>query len=250
MLKKSTKNNTKLKVISLFSGAGGMDIGFEDAGFKIKVAVESDPACCQTLKVNLPKLKIIQDLIENVPSTEILRKAGLKPLETALVIGGPPCQPFSLAGKRGGLNDAKGHLFKEFARVVRDTLPVGFVLENVKGLVNWDHGRAKAALIEEFTKPVSYKGKTYQYKVKLEILNAKDFGVPQNRERMFLVGNRVDVDFQFPTRTHGDELTLLEPDLKPYITVCEAISKLPEPDKPSETAIRVAGTISQRRIAY
>jgi len=121
MLKKSTKNNTKLKVISLFSGAGGMDIGFEDAGFKIKVAVESDPACCQTLKVNLPKLKIIQDLIENVPSTEILRKAGLKPLETALVIGGPPCQPFSLAGKRGGLNDAKGHLFKEFARVVRDT---------------------------------------------------------------------------------------------------------------------------------
>lgn len=242
--------NKKNSVISLFTGAGGLDIGFEKAGFEIEVAVESDPSCCQTLKVNSPKLKIIQDLIENVSSQRILKETGLKPLEIALVIGGPPCQPFSLAGKRAGLNDAKGHLFKEFARVVRDTLPVGFVLENVKGLVNWDNGRAKTALIEEFTQPVNYKGKTYHYKVKLEILNTTDFGVPQNRERMFLVGNRIGVDFKFPNRTHGNELTLLEPNLKPFVTVWEAISNLPEPDRPSETALRVAETIIQRRIVY
>ena len=137
------------KVISLFSGAGGMDIGFKNAGFKIAVAVEIDPSCCDTLRTNNPDLPIINKNIIEVSSEEILRVARLKPLEAALVIGGPPCQSFSIAGLRKGLEDERGKLLFEFVRIVHETLPFGFVLENVKGLMSWDNGKALNLLIEE-----------------------------------------------------------------------------------------------------
>ena len=122
----------KRKVISLFSGAGGMDIGFENAGFEIAVAVEMDPSCCDTLRTNRPNLPIINKNITEVATDEILSSAGLIPMEAALVIGGPPCQSFSLAGLRKGLDDDRGKLLFEFVRIVREALPIGFVLENVK----------------------------------------------------------------------------------------------------------------------
>ena len=241
----------KLKLISLFSGAGGLDIGFRNAGFETAVMVERDPACCQTLRTNLPTVPVVEGDINEISTDAILAAAGLKPLQAALVIGGPPCQSFSLAGKRMGLNDPRGKLVLEFIRVVREALPVGFVMENVRGLANWEHGLALKAIIEEASMPIEYKGKVYRYEVKYQILNAASYGVPQFRERIFIVGNRIDVPFVFPEPTHGDVGEGTVPDLfsqnlKPYVTVNDAIGRLPPATPPSDTAKRVAGTIKGR----
>jgi len=228
----------KPKVISLFSGAGGFDIGFENAGFSIAVSVEIDPSCCDTLKTNRPNLPVINKDITEVTSAEILSAANLKPLEAALVIGGPPCQSFSLAGLRKGLDDDRGKLLFEFVRIVRETIPVGFVLENVKGLTNWDLGRALKMLIEELSKPIEFAGKWYSYTIaEPKVLNAVDYGVPQVRERLILVGNRKGMAFDYPCPVKETERK----------TVWDAIGELPAPEAPSEMAQIVANSIKGRR---
>ena len=232
------QSSAKPKVISLFSGAGGLDIGFKNAGFEIAVAVEMDPACCETLQANNSQLPIINKNITEVSAQEILSKAGLQPLEAALVIGGPPCQSFSLAGLRKGLDDERGKLLFEFVRIVREALPIGFVLENVKGLTNWDKGLALNLLIEELTKPIEYNGKTYKYTLaEPQVLNAVDYGVPQYRERLILVGNRCGYEFNYPEPCPENKRK----------NVWDAIGSLPPPDAPSETALMVAKTIKGRR---
>ena len=153
----------KKRIISLFSGAGGFDIGMADAGFETAVLVEIDPSCCDTLRANLPDVPVIEGDIREVTTKIILKTANLKPLEASLVIGGPPCQSFSLAGKREGLNDSRGMLVMEFARVVAEALPVAFVMENVRGMVNWDKGRAMKMILDVFKKPVRYQGNEYYY---------------------------------------------------------------------------------------
>lgn len=228
----------KPKVISLFSGAGGLDIGFENAGFSIAVAVEVDPSCCDTLKTNRPNLPVINKNITEITSGEILKAANLAPLEAALVIGGPPCQSFSLAGLRKGLDDERGTLLFEFVRIVRETLPFGFVLENVKGLTNWDSGRALKLLIAELSKPIEYEGRSYMYTIaEPKVLNAVDYGVPQFRERLILVGNRKGLEFSYPSPIDESERK----------TVRDAIGNLPEPEAPSEMAQIVAKSIKNRR---
>ncbi len=224
------------KIISLFSGAGGLDIGFNRAGFKTAVAVELDPSCCDTLRTNMPDLSIINRSITEVSATEILEAGGLEVGEAALVIGGPPCQSFSLAGMRKGLDDDRGKLLFEFARIVRETLPKGFVIENVKGLTNWDKGRAMNLLIEELGKPIEYNGTVYQYQIAPpKVLDAVNYGAPQFRERLILVGNRIGKPYEYP-----------EPLATTYKTVWDAIGTLPKPDQPSEAAKRVAGCIKYR----
>jgi DNA (cytosine-5)-methyltransferase 1 len=160
------------KIISLFSGAGGMDIGFRDAGFETAVMVEYDPSCCKTLRFNCPGIPVIEGDIRNVPTGEMLSAATLDVLEAALVIGGPPCQSFSLAGKRMGMDDPRGQLVLEFARVVREALPIGFVMENVRGMMNWEGGKAIEAIIEEFRAPIWHQGKSYSYDIDVKVLNA------------------------------------------------------------------------------
>lgn len=237
----ANNNQNTEKVISLFSGAGGLDIGFESAGFQVVVAVEVDPSCCETLRTNKPDMAIINKSIVDVTGQEVLDAAGLKVGEAALVIGGPPCQSFSLAGLRKGLDDERGRLLFEYVRIVRETLPKGFVLENVKGLTNWDHGRALQLLMDELGKPIEYEGKEYHYTISTpQVLNAVDYGVPQNRERLIIVGNRMGKHFLYPA-PHVFE---------PKKTVWDAIGNLPEPEEPSETAQRVAGTIKERREKY
>lgn len=225
-----------LPVISLFSGAGGLDIGFRKAGFRIAVAVEQDSACCETLRANVPDLPVLRKDIREVCGAEILAVAGLEVGEAALVIGGPPCQSFSMAGMRRGLDDERGRLLFEFVRIVRETLPKGFVLENVKGLTNWDGGRALALLVNELERPVDYDGKKFHYCVAPpQVLNAVDYGVPQQRERLFVVGNRLGKSYAYPS-----------PRKEAYRTVWDAIGELPEPSEPSEQAKRVAGCIPDR----
>lgn len=237
-----------LKVISLFSGAGGLDIGFKDAGFEIAVCVESDPSCCDTLRENMKGVPVIEGDIGKITPIQVLKKAGLKPLEAALVIGGPPCQPFSLAGNRKGLYDVRGTLFHQFLKVVRKALPVAFVMENVKGMMNWNNGEAIKVIKKEFEKKRRYKNKVYQYKVEVDCLNAADHGVPQIRERVFFVGNRVDVDFVFPAPTYYDPLKAREGEPH-YKRVADALEGLPPADEPSKVAKRVAQTIPKRNKA-
>jgi len=235
-----------LKVISLFSGAGGLDLGFVKAGFDIRLAIESDPACCDTLRTNFPDVKVVNERVENLDAKEILRLAGLQPLEPALLIGGPPCQSFSLAGKREGLDDDRGRLLWEYIRVLRALLPVAFVMENVPGLLNWNKGRARRMLIEQFSKPIKFKGTTYQYRVVNDLLNACDFGVAQKRGRVFFVGNRTGVAFEFPKPLY------LPPEQAKFLgepvqqTGWNAIGSLPPSEEPSEVAKRVSRTIKGR----
>jgi DNA (cytosine-5)-methyltransferase 1 len=239
-------NEPRLKVISLFTGAGGLDIGFEKAGFEISVCVESDPACCETLATNMKGIPIICKDIRQVTSEEIFKAAGLKPLEATLVIGGPPCQPFSLAGNRQGIDDPRGTLFYEFVRVVRDALPIAFVMENVPGLLNWNNGEAINIILKELRKEIEFAGIKYQYKIdNPQKLNAVDFGAPQFRDRVFLVGNRLGKDFNLPQPIYYDPIKF--PLLTPhYKTVNDALGDLPIADEPSETAKRVAKTIKAR----
>jgi DNA (cytosine-5)-methyltransferase 1 len=237
------------KIISLFSGAGGMDIGFELAGFKTAVAVEFDESCCATLKANRPSLEVIHGDLFKISTQAILKAGKLQPTEAAFVIGGPPCQSFSLAGKRMGMNDPRGMLVLEFIRVVREALPVGFVMENVKGMVNWEKGKAIDAIINEISEPIYFNGKTYQYNVSYAVLNSADYGVAQFRERVFIVGNRMNKRFEFPTRTHGDvaqQSALFSEQKLPYVTVWDAIGALPPAEEPSENALRIAKTIKKR----
>lgn len=234
-------SNEKLKIISLFSGAGGLDIGFDAAGFETAVAVEIDPSCCDTLRTNRPDIHVINKSVTEVTGEELLEAGGMKMGEPALVIGGPPCQSFSLAGLRKGLDDDRGKLLFEYVRLVRETLPKGFVLENVRGLANWDHGRALQLLEEELSKPINVGDEVFQYEItKPQILNAVDYGAPQERERLIMVGNRIGKSFQYPAPQIFE---------KPQ-TVWNAIGDLPEPEPPSEVAQRVSGTIKERREKY
>ena len=233
-----------LPMISLFSGAGGLDIGFDQAGFRTAVMVEFDPACCRTLRKNMPNVPVLEGDINQIKTEQILSAAGLKPLEAALVIGGPPCQSFSLAGRRMGLDDPRGRLVLEFIRVVREALPKAFVMENVRGLTNWEKGKALDAIMTEAQMPIHFNGKVYSYRVSYKILNAADYGAPQFRERVFIVGNRLDHEFAFPSKRYGTKTG--DEGLSPYRTVRDAICGLPPATPPSEVALRVSGTIKAR----
>ena len=235
----------KLKVISLFSGAGGLDLGFHGAGFEVAVCVEADTACCDTLRKNWPDTPVLLGDIREISTKEILNVAKLSPLEPALVIGGPPCQPFSLAGKRQGFQDTRGTLFMEFVRVIRETLPVAFVMENVKGLKNWNGGQALETILKELSDPFLFEGKEYRYTVVHDCLNAVDYGVPQKRERVFFVGTRNEKQFVFPDPTHFPP-EMLNGIGEKWKTVNDALRLLPQPDAPSATAQRVSKTIRER----
>lgn len=244
----------KKKIISLFSGAGGMDIGFSKAGFKTAVAVEQDPSCCATLRRNMPGVNIIEGDINKISTLEILRVGKMKPLEPALVIGGPPCQSFSLAGKRMGLDDPRGKLVLEYIRVVQESLPVAFVMENVKGMTNWSDGKALDAILTEASREIIYDGEVYKYALSYKILNTVDYGVPQFRERIIIVGNRIGKKFNFPMPTHTSplesQMDLFKTSENRWATVWDAIGELPPAAEPSETALRISRTIKERIINH
>jgi DNA (cytosine-5)-methyltransferase 1 len=242
------------KIISLFSGAGGMDIGFHKAGFETAVAVEKDPSCCATLRLNMPNLSVIEGDIQEISTEEILKVGKMAPLEAALVVGGPPCQSFSLAGKRMGMDDSRGKLVMEYIRVVRESLPVAFVMENVRGMVNWAGGEAIDAILSEASREIIYDKKVYKYKVSYEILNAVDYGAAQFRERVIIVGNRIGKKFNYPMPTHTSpsvcQMNLFRNPVNKWATVWDAIGGLPSAEEPSETALRVSGTIRDRIVNH
>lgn len=235
-----------LKAISLFSGIGGLDFGFEKAGYETRVALELDRHSCATLQLNRPKWEVIPDDISKVSSSDILRRAGLKRGEADILIGGPPCQPFSKSGYwvRGDalrLDDPRAVTLTGYLRVLRDTKPRAFLLENVSGLAYADKDEGLKFLLEGIAR-INREART-NYQVHWQTINCAEYGVPQIRERVFLVGSREGRPFKFPEPTHGKP-ELVTSDLfssvEPYRTAWDALGDLPEPDT-SEPGLTVGG---------
>lgn len=176
-----------LDLISLFSGAGGMDMGFNKAGFRTIFANEYDHRICPTFKANFPEVDLFEGDIKNIPLSKL-------PKRVLGVIGGPPCQSWSVAGKMRGIEDKRGELFLEYIKILEYVKPCFFVAENVKGMLSKKHNNIITTLIEQFEK--------IGYDTKYSLLNSNDYDVPQTRERIFIVGFRKDLkikDFEFPT---------------------------------------------------
>lgn len=175
-----------MKLISLFSGAGGLDLGFKKAGFKTIMANEYDKKICPTFKANFPTVKLIEGDIRNITSD-------MFPENVDGIIGGPPCQSWSEGGALRGIEDARGQLFYEYIRILKDKQPYFFVAENVSGMLASRHAQA----VENFMKLFDEAG----YNVNLKLLNANDYGVAEDRDRIFYIGFRKDLnihDFKYP----------------------------------------------------
>src|SRR3954469_16037724 len=189
----------RLKAISLFTGAGGLDLGFEAAGFETAVAVEMDVRCVATLRANR-NWPVIDTDVAKVTTAELLKTAGLTPGEADVLIGGPPCQPFSKSGfwatgEARRLDDPRATTIDHYLRILAETRPRAFLLENVEGLgfKGKDEGlkRIRSAL-----GAINARYRT-RYEPAITVLNAADHGVPQVRRRLFVIGSREGRPFRF-----------------------------------------------------
>src|SRR6266700_4709042 len=211
------------KVISLFSGAGGLDYGLEAAGFTFGAGVEMDADCVATLLESRPEWPVLCRSVFDVPTQELLDLCSSNKGDIELVAGGPPCQPFSKSGywARGDarrLRDPRSDTLGAYMRVVREALPHVLLLENVEGLQYAGKDEGLQLLLNELNDINRTEGTAY--KPRVEVLNAASYGVPQLRERVFVIAHRDGHRFEFPKPTHASETverTLLEPDaLEPY----------------------------------
>ena len=182
-----------MQIISLFSGAGGLDLGFKKAGFQTIWANEYDKEIWETFEKNFSDTVLDRRSITQIPSEDIPETLGL--------IGGPPCQSWSEAGKSRGIKDDRGQLFFEFVRVLRDKKPLFFLAENVSGMLASKHSEALENIKNHFIDS--------GYDLSFEMLNARDYGVAQDRKRVFFVGFRKDLNikFEFP-KPLKEKLTL------------------------------------------
>ena len=191
--KNSTSGN--IKILSLFTGAGGLDLGFQKAGYKVVWANEFDGSIRPTFKKNFPGTTLDERNIVDVKTSEIPRKGVVG------IIGGPPCQSWSEAGSRRGLSDDRGKVFLEYARVIKDLQPLFFLAENVSGILHMQHGDAFKKIIHKFEQA--------GYVVNYALLNAADYNVPQNRNRVIIVGynkKKIGKKFEFPKKTKRQTL--------------------------------------------
>ncbi len=231
-----------LKVISLFTGVGGLDFGFEAAGFETAVAVEIDKVCCNTLRLNRSWPVIERDIHEVGPA-ELLRTAKLRRGQADALIGGPPCQPFSKSGYWANgdalrLDDPRADTLKAYLDVLRDTQPKTLLLENVYGLAY--KGKSEGldrilAGIEQINKQTGTR-----YRPVWQVIDAASYGVPQHRERVFIVASRDGKEFKFPQITHGEADDLLVgADIEPYRTTWDALGDLPQ--RPNDPSLKMGG---------
>ena len=201
-----------LNTIDLFSGCGGMSLGFKWAGFNAVLASDIDENCEKTFKVNFPNTPFICGDLSDIIKEDFERHITT---EVDVVIGGPPCQGFSLANKRRNKvsEDPRNKLFYEFVKIINWHNPKAFVMENVKGLLSMKSGQVIKQILKEFE-----NAGLFGYHVKYEVLKASDYGVPQSRERIIVIGFRKDLEItpEFPNKKYAEA-----------ITVNEAISDLP-----------------------
>lgn len=223
----------RLKAVSLFSGLGGIDIGLHQAGIETVACVEKDETAAETLKINSrhhtesPEedqisvnekypWKVIDEDIRQVDTEDILEKCERERGDIDLVVGGPPCQTFSRSneGSRSGTEAERGKLYQEYARILHQIEPEAFIFENVRGLKSANDGKDLDTVRNEL------EGETYETEFK--VLNAANFGVPQTRKRIIIVGTKPEVEFEFPEPTHtenGEENT------EQWVSVGEALSQ-------------------------
>ncbi|MCM4084900.1 DNA cytosine methyltransferase [Paractinoplanes hotanensis] len=231
----------ELPVVSLFSGAGGLDIAVErgdaeplvseDLGnglLRVAVATDHNEQALETLAANFDSAKTLPGDITDLPTEQLLDTAGLKRGEPVLVVGGPPCTPFSKSGfwleQKRESRDPNASLLDEYVRVVRDSMPEAFVLENVQGLTYKTHKEQFDRLIRSLAE----LGYNPQYRVLL----AADYGVPQLRRRVFVVGRRDGKEFIFPESTHSgwsERDTKIDHSKIPHVTAAQAFTGLPDP---------------------
>lgn len=182
--------------VSLFTGGGGLDLGLEAAGFHTALASDIERALCDTIDFNLPRCRTLAADVHELKGRQIKRDCDLR--EVDLVAGGPPCQAFSILGQRNSFDDPRGALVYEFVRLIRELEPRAFVFENVPGLLTVNGGRDWAELVSCFEKET-------QYRLYPDIVNSADFGVPQIRKRVIVVGFRDNASpFVFPQSTHQE----------------------------------------------
>ncbi|GAB08178.1 putative cytosine-specific methyltransferase [Gordonia araii NBRC 100433] len=229
----------RLPVVSLFSGAGGLDLAVErvdaeplessdrgDGLLSVSVATDYNDAALQTLKANFRETRTLTGDIRKVSTEQILDTAGLRPEEPVLLVGGPPCTPFSKSGfwleQKRESRDPNASLLDEYVRVVRDARPEAFILENVQGLTYKTH----RGQFERLLKGLGELGYNPQWKVLL----AADYGVPQLRRRVFVVGRRDGEPFEFPEPTHSgwsEHTRTFDVSKLPYVTASQAFTGLP-----------------------
>jgi DNA (cytosine-5)-methyltransferase 1 len=231
------------KAVSLYTGVGGLDFGFEAAGFDTAVAIDNDPVACRTIRLNR-NWPVIEGDIDDISSEQILSTAGLRPGNADILIGGPPCQPFSKSsywvnGDSLRLDDPRADTLTAYLRVLRDIQPKTFLLENVYGLAFKGKDEGLQKLIRGIEQVNKETGSNYS--ISWKMLNAAHYGVPQIRERVFLIGSRDGKEFSFPAATHcnPEETDLLYNTMEPYRVAWDALGDLP--DWPDEDSLTVGG---------
>jgi DNA (cytosine-5)-methyltransferase 1 len=205
------------KVVSTFSGCGGSSLGYKLAGGKVLLAVEWDDNAAQTYKKNFPQTSLWHGDISKLSVEKILSLTGLEPGELDIFDGSPPCQGFSTTGKRN-LTDNRNQLFKQYCRLLKGLQPKCFIMENVSGMVK---GNMKFIFVE-----ILKELKACGYQVKAKLLNAKNYGVPQSRQRMIFIGVRKDLGIE-PSHPIGSTK---------IITVRQALKDCPEGERISPTS--------------
>lgn len=208
-----------MRVVSLFSGAGGLDLGFIWAGHEIIWANDIFADAVETYRKNIGN-HIVLGNIKEIPSEDIP--------DCDIVIGGFPCQGFSVANWKRHVGDVRNELYVELLRVIRDKKPRFFMAENVKGILSLGRGKVVEMIKSDF--------EAAGYKTKYQPLNSADYGVPQCRERVIFIGvrNDLDLEIQFPLPSHGNPSNGSLPFTKPWVSVGEALRDIPEPENSPE----------------
>ena len=199
-----------MRIVSLFSGAGGLDLGLVKAGHEIIWANDFDADSCETYKLNIGDHIVCNDIakikLEDIPDCDV-------------VVGGFPCQGFSMANMLRSSDDDRNKLYKHFYRIIKHKKPDYFIAENVRGILSLDNGNAIKKIVKDFSDA--------GYRVKYKPFNTADFGVPQSRVRVIIAGTRNDLpeesDFQFPEPTH---------DKTNWVSISKALKGIPEPEDP------------------
>jgi len=200
-------------VIDLFCGAGGLSEGFRQAGFHVLAGQDYDEQAGATFAATHSEAKFIGGRIQDVTPQQLLKAAGVKRGEIDVIVGGPPCQGYSVYNHQRGEDDPRAGLFREYLRIVKGIQPRWLVMENVTGITSIAGGKVVREIFEGM--------ESLGYRVEMKVLRAEEFGVPQLRRRVFFIATRTDLPILFPEPSHG-------PELLPFVTVWDAISDLPK----------------------
>lgn len=202
-----------LTAIDLFCGAGGLSEGFRQAGFTVLAGNDIDAAAGETYKATHPHAEFILGPIQDVSAKRLMKAAGLKRGQLDVLLGGPPCQAYSVYNHQRGMHDERASLFRQYLRIVEGLNPKWVVMENVTGITSIAGGTVVETIKSEFAR--------LGYHVECRILKAEDYGVPQERRRIFFIGNRLGMPIRFPDPTHGEGF------LQPFTKIWDAIGDLP-----------------------